>query len=202
MLISSLPLDVLLPRMREPGMAPVVEGPDGVVRVGAAEGLRARTPRSREPAGGARGVARQAAHVATAVRTIRQGDEDARNRPASASAPGGGVLSALRDAVERRGAVLIGFTDNQGVVSERAVRPLVVDGGQAHRARRGRGRRRPGRRAALRRAPDHPGGPGRLLTHELWEMAPRDAAGGRHQPHLAVPFPAVRGAISRTSWCT
>ena len=40
------------------------------------------------------------------------------------------MLSALRDAVERRGVVLIAFTDNQGVVSERAVRPLVVEGGQ------------------------------------------------------------------------
>lgn len=132
-LVSSLPLDVLLPRLRELGTAPVVEGPDGVVRVGAAEGLRARTPRTprtRESADTARAAARQAAHVAAAVRSVREGDEDARNRPASASAPGGGVLSALRDAVERRGAVLIGFTDNQGVVSERAVRPLVVDGGQ------------------------------------------------------------------------
>lgn len=129
-LVSTLPLDVLLPRMRELGMAPVVEGPDGVVRVGATEGLRARTPRTREDADTARASARQAAHVAAAVRTVREGDEDARTRPAAASAPGGGVLSALREAVERRGAVLIGFTDNQGVVSERAVRPLLVDGGQ------------------------------------------------------------------------
>ncbi|KRC59592.1 MULTISPECIES: helicase-associated domain-containing protein [unclassified Nocardioides] len=129
-LVSSLPLDLLLARLRELGTAPVVEGPDGVVRVGATEGLRARTPRTRETTDAARSAARQAAHIATAVRTVRQGDEDARSRPASASAPGGGVLSALRDAIERRGAVLIGFTDNQGVVSERSVQPLVVEGGQ------------------------------------------------------------------------
>lgn len=129
-LVSSVPVEVLLPRLRDLGAAPVVEGPDGVVRVGAVEGLRARTPRTRDSADPARTAARHAAHVASAVRSVREGEEEARSRPASASAPGGGVLSALRDAIERRGAVLIAFTDNQGVVSERAVRPLAVEGGQ------------------------------------------------------------------------
>ncbi|WP_028654608.1 helicase-associated domain-containing protein [Nocardioides sp. J54] len=129
-LISSLPLDVLLPRLRELGSAPVVEGPDGTVRVGASEGLRARTPRTRDSAEPGRVAARQAAQVASAVRSVRDGDADARSRPASASAPGGGVLSALRDAIERRGVVVIGFTDNQGVIAERSVLPLSVDGGQ------------------------------------------------------------------------
>ncbi|WP_408896754.1 helicase-associated domain-containing protein [Nocardioides sp. R1-1] len=128
--VSSLPIDVLLPRLRELGLAPVVEGPDGVVRVGAPEALRARTPRTRESADSARSAARQAAQVVAAVSTLREGDEAARNRPASASTAGGGVLSALRDAIERRGDVLIAFTDNQGVLSERTVRPLVVEGGQ------------------------------------------------------------------------
>jgi hypothetical protein len=129
-LVSSLPLDLLLPRLRELGTAPVVEGPDGTVRVGAPEGLRARTPRTRDTTDPGRAAARQAAHVASAVRSVREGDEAARSRPASASAPGGGVLSALREAIERRGVVLIGFTDNQGVVSERSVQPLAVEGGQ------------------------------------------------------------------------
>ncbi|GEB11828.1 hypothetical protein NSI01_01430 [Pimelobacter simplex] len=129
-LVSTVPIDVLLPRLRELGAAPVVEGPDGVVRVGAAEALRARTPRTREVADTARAAARQSAQVAAAVTALRDGDEAARNRPASASVAGGGVLSALRDAIERRGIVLIGFTDNQGVVAERAIRPLSVEGGQ------------------------------------------------------------------------
>jgi hypothetical protein len=129
-LVSSVSIDVLLPRLRELGVAPVVEGPDGVVRVGAPESLRARSPRTREVADAARAAARQSAQVVAAVSTLREGDEAARSRPASASVAGGGVLSALRDAIERRGAVLIGFTDNQGVVSERTVRPLVVEGGQ------------------------------------------------------------------------
>ncbi|WP_240044642.1 helicase-associated domain-containing protein [Nocardioides albidus] len=129
-LVSTQPIDVLLPRLRELGLAPVVEGPDGVVRVGAPDALRARPPRTRDRADAARAAARQAAQAASAVATVREGDEAARSRPASASAPGGGVLSALRDAIERGGAVLIAFTDNQGVVSERTVRPLVVEGGQ------------------------------------------------------------------------
>lgn len=129
-LVCTVPIDVLLPRLRDLGVAPVVEGPDGVVRVGTAEPLRARSPRTRDSADPARAAARQSAHVVTAVSNLREGDAAARNRPASASAPGGGVLSALREAIERRGVVLIGFTDNQGVVSERAVAPLTVEGGR------------------------------------------------------------------------
>jgi hypothetical protein len=128
--VSTVPIDLLLQRLRELGMSPVVEGPDGVVRVRETESLRARTPRVREAAEAARSTARQAAHVASAVRTLREGDDEARSRPASASAPGGGVLSALREAIERRGVVLIAFTDNQGVVNERTVVPTMVEGGR------------------------------------------------------------------------
>lgn len=129
-LISSVPIDVLLPRLRELGAAPVVEGPDGQVRVGVAEGLRARSPRTRDSADPARVAARHAVHLVSVIAGLRDGEEVARSRPASASAPGGGVLSALRDAIERRGSVLIGFTDHQGVISERAVVPQRVEGGQ------------------------------------------------------------------------
>ncbi|MEQ6903817.1 helicase-associated domain-containing protein, partial [Nocardioides sp. YIM 152588] len=38
--VSSVPVDVLLPRMRELGLSPVVEGADGVVRVGPGDPLR------------------------------------------------------------------------------------------------------------------------------------------------------------------
>ncbi|GAB4012371.1 helicase-associated domain-containing protein [Nocardioides ultimimeridianus] len=123
--VSSTPVDVLLPRLRELGMAPVIEGVDGVVRVGAAESLRARTPKTPARAGGAR----QAAQVAVAVRSLREGDAETRSRPATASSPAT-ALSALREAIERRATVLIGFTDNHGVISERVVRPVSVEGGQ------------------------------------------------------------------------
>ncbi len=129
-LVSPVPIDLLLPRLRELGLAPVVEGPDGVVRVGGSEPLRARSDRSRGSATPARAAARRSAQVAVAVGALREGDAEARERPATASAPGGAVLSALREAVERHSAVLIGFTDHQGVLNEREVLPLEVEGGR------------------------------------------------------------------------
>ncbi len=125
-LVSTTPVDLLLARLRNLGVAPVVEGPDGAVRVGRPDELRARTPRSRGPA---QQEARHAAQVAAAVRSLRAGDAAARVRPAAAVSPAG-ALSALRDAVERRASVVIAFTDNQGVVSERVVHPISVEGGQ------------------------------------------------------------------------
>jgi hypothetical protein len=126
--VSSTPVDVLLPRLRELGLAPVIEGVDGVVRVGASEALRARTPK---PPAASRGAseARRAAHGPLAVRSLREGDAEARTRPATASSPAS-ALSALREAIERRAVVLIGFTDSHGVITERQVRPVAVEGGR------------------------------------------------------------------------
>lgn len=124
--VSTTPLDLLLTRLRELGLAPVVEGPDGTVRVGRPDQLRARVKRPR-PAGSE--SARHAAQVAAAVRALRAGEEAARTRPAAAVTPGG-ALSALRDAVERRSPVVIAFTDHQGVVGEKVVEPVAVEGGQ------------------------------------------------------------------------
>ena len=45
--ISTTPLDVLLPRLRELGAAPVVEAPDGSLHVARPDALRARTPTER-----------------------------------------------------------------------------------------------------------------------------------------------------------
>jgi hypothetical protein len=125
-LVSTTPVDLLLTRLRDLGMAPVVEGPDGTVRVGRPDELRARTPRARSAS---HDDARHAVQVAAAVRALRAGDQAARVRPAAAVSPAG-ALSALRDAIERRAAVVIGFTDNQGIVGERVVDPISVEGGQ------------------------------------------------------------------------
>ncbi|UMG91364.1 helicase-associated domain-containing protein [Nocardioides sp. TF02-7] len=151
--ISTTPVDVLLPRLRDLGVAPVVEGPDGTVRVGRVEALRARPPRTRS---GPQDQARQATQVAAAVRSLRAGDAAARTRPASAASPAG-ALSALRDAIERRTSVVIGFTDDRGVVGGAGGRPDLGRGRPAHRPRpRRRGR------PDVRRPPDLAGGPGRL----------------------------------------
>ena len=130
-LISSTPVDVLLPRLRELGAAPVVEGADGAVRVARPDLLRARNPRDRRTP--ALGAAREAAHLAAAVTAIRAGDRATAARPANpagATASPAEALVVLREAVEARRTVWIGYVDSHGAVTERIVDPVAVDGGQ------------------------------------------------------------------------
>jgi hypothetical protein len=129
-LTSTTPVDVLLPRLRELGAAPVVEAPDGSVRVARRDLLRARRPRSRRPTAVA--DARAEAVVATVVSAIRSGDRATASRPAapsSATTPSG-ALAALREAIEARATVVIGYVDNHGTVGDRVVDPLRLEGGQ------------------------------------------------------------------------
>ena len=79
--VSDVPVDVLLPRLRELGSAPVVEAADGTVRLVRRESLRSRTPRAR-PAEDARSSARLSARVAATVTALRAGDRAAATRPA------------------------------------------------------------------------------------------------------------------------
>ena len=80
-LVSDVALGTLLPRLRELGLAPVVEAADGTVQVARPDVFRARAPRRRTPAGGVRTAARTGAVVAA----VRSGD---RHAPAPApSAP-------------------------------------------------------------------------------------------------------------------
>ncbi|GAB2620622.1 helicase-associated domain-containing protein [Nocardioides ginkgobilobae] len=128
-LISDTPIDVLLPRLRELGAAPVVEAPDGTVRVARPDQLRARVPRERRPAGAR--AARETAGVAAVVTAVRAGDAAAASRPADApSLTPSGSLAALREAVERGASVVIGYVDNHGSRSDRVVDPLSVEGGR------------------------------------------------------------------------
>ena len=129
-LVSSVPVDVLLPRLRELGAAPVVEAPDGTVRVARRDLQRARTPRHRRPA--AARSARETAQVGAVVTAIRAGDLASASRPTrpSATASPSDALAALRMAVEERATVLIGYVDNHGASTDRVVDPLRVEGGQ------------------------------------------------------------------------
>jgi hypothetical protein len=127
--VSDVPLQVLLPRLRELGAAPVVEAADGTVRIARPEEFRARTPRdARTPH---RDAARQAARTAAVVAAVRAGDRAAAERPSRgpATTPAD-VMAVLRDAVESRREVWIGYLDNHGTSSERIVRPVEVGGGQ------------------------------------------------------------------------
>ena len=81
-LISTVPVDVLLPRLRELGAAPVVEAPDGTVRVARRDLLRARRPRTSRTRGAA--SARAQATVTAVVTAIRSGDLASASRPAVA----------------------------------------------------------------------------------------------------------------------
>jgi hypothetical protein len=128
-LVSSTPIDLLLPRLRELGVAPVVESPDGTVHVARPDALRARTPR--EHRGRAQRAARETAHTGQVVSAIRAGDRAETTRPAAAPdrlSPSGS-MAALREAIEERTSVVIGYVDNQGASTDRLVDPLSLDGG-------------------------------------------------------------------------
>jgi len=141
--VSDVPLDVLLPRLRELGAAPVVEAPDGTVRLARRDAHRARSPRSRSgPAEplvpqtplDPRAAARFAARVASTVTAVRAGDRAARSRPEDGGAglrrtTPTSALATLREAVEARASVWIGYVDNDGSTMERVVDPVKVEGG-------------------------------------------------------------------------
>jgi hypothetical protein len=132
-LITDTPADVLLPRLRELGVAPVVEGQDGVVRVARRDAHRARSPRSVGPGRVAESAARLTARTAATVTAIRAGDRAAAIRPSGSSAPSrqspASALAQLREAVETGTTVRIGYVDSDGSVHDRVVDPERVDGG-------------------------------------------------------------------------
>jgi len=129
--ISTTPIDLLLPRLRELGAAPVVEADDGTVHVARPEALRARTPREFRAAAAARQEVRDAARVSAVVTAVRAGDRaDATRSPAVAPATPAGSLAALREAIDARATVVIAYVDNHGTRGDRVVDPLSVDGGQ------------------------------------------------------------------------
>jgi hypothetical protein len=128
-IVSDVPLQVLLPRLRELGAAPVVEAADGTVRIARPDEFRARTPKTRTT--DVRTDARRAARTSAVVAAIRAGDRAAAERPSRgpARAPAD-VMSLLREAAETSAEVWIGYLDNHGTSSERVVKPLEVGGGQ------------------------------------------------------------------------
>jgi Helicase conserved C-terminal domain len=124
-LVSTTPLDVLLPRLRELGVSPLVESVDGTVHVSHPDRTRARPRTTRRT-----DDARLEARLAQVVTAIRAGDRVATTRaPTSAELTPIGSLAALREAVETGRTVLIGYVDNHGVSSDRIVDPVRVDGG-------------------------------------------------------------------------
>jgi hypothetical protein len=126
-LVTSTPIDVLLPRLRELGVAPAVEAPDGTLHVTRPDILRARTPKAR---GRQERAARESAALARVVAAIRAGDRAVAERPADRPAlTPSDSMTALRQAVAARTSVLIAYVDNHGASTERIIDPLGLEGG-------------------------------------------------------------------------
>jgi predicted DNA-binding transcriptional regulator YafY len=132
--VSDTPADLLVPRLRDLGIAPVVEGPDGVVHLSRREAHRARTPRVAGPAQEAESAARRTARSAATVTAIRAGDRAGAVRPTAASPAArqspAAALAMLREAAEEGTTVWIGYVDNDGSTHERVVDPERVEGGR------------------------------------------------------------------------
>jgi hypothetical protein len=152
-LAAQAPPTAVLDLLRELGLAPVAESPDGDVVVARRERYRTgpRTPPRPaaplpSPIGPPPSPATEAA-LATVVATVRAADRLAEQAipagdPGAASGPHGvpdlpagdarDVIARLRQAVDRRESVWIGYADADGNTAPRLVQPLQVDGGQLH----------------------------------------------------------------------
>ncbi|UDY24223.1 helicase-associated domain-containing protein [Nocardioides sp. Kera G14] len=129
-LISTTPIDILLPRLRELGAAPVVEAADGSVHIARPDAHRARLPRSRR-SGAAVAVAREAARVPGVVAAIRAGDAAAASRPRrDGPLSPADALAELRDAIDSAQSVVLTYVDNHGTLSDRVVAPRAIREGQ------------------------------------------------------------------------
>ncbi|ABS05073.1 helicase-associated domain-containing protein [Kineococcus radiotolerans] len=138
-LVAAADPDEVLSVLREVGVAPAAEGPDGELVLRRPTALRSGPRPSPRPVTG-EPPAPGAALLAAAVQTVRAGDEDAaenerrrdRNReaPALPAMDPSTSIALLRDAVGRRRAVWIGYVDASGSASRHLVEPLGVEGGR------------------------------------------------------------------------
>ena len=131
--------DEVLAVLRQVGVAPAAEGPDGELLVRRATAMRSGPRPSPRPVTG-EPPAPSAPLLAAAVQTVRAGDEDVaeleRRRERTRDAPPlppmdpTTSLAVLRDAVGRRRPVWIGYVDASGSTSRHLVEPLGVEGGR------------------------------------------------------------------------
>jgi hypothetical protein len=123
----------LLTVLREYGYAPVPEDPSGAVVVSRPAVRRTSTrPRAPRPAGDLAGL--DETRALAVVKALRHGEEAARQvRQAPVSArpaePVGDTLAVLRDALDGRRNVRVGYVDAHGANASRLVRPVSMGGG-------------------------------------------------------------------------
>jgi hypothetical protein len=123
--VSTVALDSLLPRLRELGLAPVVEAPDGSVHVARSDAKRAKARNGQRPAGAQE--AHLAARASAVAARVKAGDETAGSRPAPAEPAS--TMSVLHEAIDAGEQVVISYVDGRGVGGEARVEPLGIDGG-------------------------------------------------------------------------
>jgi Helicase conserved C-terminal domain/WYL domain len=137
--VAQAPVDMVLSRLREMGLAPAAETADGAVLVRRPDSRRAPA-RSRPPRLVADAPRAGTALVEAAVRALRAGDRASaagQARRDAVPAPAGQLprtaaaqtLVMLRAAVESTRPVWIGYVDTHGGVTERVVEPVRLDGG-------------------------------------------------------------------------
>jgi Helicase conserved C-terminal domain len=128
----------LLAQLREQGLVPALESPDGALLL--ARATARRTPQRQPPRPTVTDPpAPTAALLEAVVRSLREGDRaTAADHEHAATQPGPrlgptdptSTLAALRDAAADRARVWIGYVDGDGRPVRRVVEPLAIDGGR------------------------------------------------------------------------
>lgn len=135
-LISPLPAEIVLERLRELGRSPQPEV-DGAPASPPVRRARARRDPSEAESGG-RHLRVTPALAAAAVRAMRASDRGTGAVPARTSDGGGHpvavtsqaeVMAALRAAIAAEASVWIGYADPSGVAGDRRIEPLRLAGG-------------------------------------------------------------------------
>ena len=136
--VSTMAPLVLLELLRDAGGTPILEGPDGVAITAQEPKARAHrrsTPPVLTSAPSVFDAHRLVADLRAGQQTRDRADAAANNRddgPAVPATDPAVVLSMVREAIARRGAVWIGLADASGATRRLLLHPHVVEGGRIH----------------------------------------------------------------------
>ena len=140
-LSSQAPPETVLATLRDLGLAPAAETPDGEVLL-RRPAQRRTPPRTRPRPVSPLPPTTEPAELLAAVRAVRSADEAAAVQARARQEPGApptmapmdpvGVLTVLRDAATRGEAAWIGYVDASGAASRRLIEPLTVEAGRVH----------------------------------------------------------------------
>lgn len=128
-LAATSPPDVVLDRLRDAGLAPAAEGPDGAVVVRRPETRRSPLRRRPTPVAAAAPTSPPDPLLDAAVRAIRGGDRQQLGAALRTGRPTADVLAMLVQAAGAGEALWIGYVDAEGRATQRVVEPVAVEGG-------------------------------------------------------------------------